>query len=115
MKAALVAALIGLATLPAAALEVNQASQAELESITGIGVDLATRIIAARQERPFEDWNDFAARVRGIGAARAARLSETGLTVRGVAYTPDAPSNPAKPASTQTPLAVEAGLVRVQN
>ena len=106
MKAALVVALIGLAHLPAAALEVNQASQAELESITGIGVDLATRIVAVRRERAFEDWNDFRARVRGIGAARAARLSGEGLTVGGVAYTSAPSSGPAKPASAQAPLQI---------
>ena len=108
MKAALLAALIGLAALPAASLEVNQASQAELESVTGIGVDLATRIVAARQQRAFDDWNDFTARVRGIGASRAARLSAAGLTVRGVAYAPTAPSGPAQPASAQAPLDVTA-------
>ena len=113
MKAALVGALIGLVALPGAALEVNQASQAELESVTGIGVDLATRIVAVRQTRPFEDWADLMARVRGIGTARAARLSEVGLTVGERGYTAGPSSGPAKPASAQVPLDIEAGTDRI--
>lgn len=109
MKAALVGALIGLAALQTAALEVNQASQAELESVTGIGVDLATRIVAVRQERPFDDWTDLMARVRGVGASRAARLSGQGLTVRGMAYTPGSSTGAGKPASAQGPFEVAAG------
>ena len=109
MKATLVGALIGLGALQAAALEVNQASQAELESVTGIGVDLATRIVAVRQERPFDDWTDFMARMRGVGSARAARLSEHGLTVRGMAYPPGPSSGPGKPASAQGSFEISAG------
>jgi len=109
MKATLIGALIGLGALQAGALEVNQASQAELESVTGIGVALATRIVVVRQERPFDDWTDFMARMRGVGAARAARLSEQGLTVRGMAYTPGPSSGTGKPASAQGPFEVAAG------
>ena len=79
---ALAAALAWLAFTPVCALEVNLASQAELESIAGIGPDLATRIIAVRRAKPFDDWNDFRKRVRGVGTSRAARLSTEGLTIR---------------------------------
>ena len=94
---ALAAALAWLAFTPVCALEVNLASQAELESIAGIGPDLATRIIAVRRAKPFDDWNDFRKRVRGVGTSRAARLSIEGLTVGGAGYPAAAPA-PAAPA-----------------
>ena len=98
MNRALCAIVVCLASAPVGALEVNLASQAELESIAGIGPDFATRVLAARRERPFNDWDDFLQRVRGVGKARAARLSHEGLTVGGSPYPAAAPL-PAAPAS----------------
>jgi competence protein ComEA len=92
------AMVVWLACSPVSALEVNLANQAELESVAGIGPDLATRILAARRERPFNGWNDFRQRVRGVGTARAARLSIEGVTVGGATYPAAAPA-PAAPAS----------------
>lgn len=80
--------MIGLAWLAAAALasvEVNSASQAELEAVQGIGVAMSTVIIAERRRRTFDDWADFAARVPGVGGRNAARLSSSGLVVNGAA------------------------------
>jgi competence protein ComEA len=72
------------ATLQAnAAVEVNHATALDLESIKGIGPSIAGRILAERNARRFSDWQDFIERVPGIGARRAARLSEQGLTVNG--------------------------------
>jgi competence protein ComEA len=77
-----------LALLPAAAaaLEINTASRAQLEQLPGLGVATSERILRARSERPFADWNDLAARVSGIRGKRAAQLDRQGLTVNGKAF-----------------------------
>lgn len=69
-----------------AAVDVNQASQAELESIKGLGTSLSTRIVQARANGSFKDWNDMIERVSGVGPGNAARYSQAGLTVAGKAY-----------------------------
>ena len=69
-----------------AAVDANQASQAELESIKGIGPGLAGKILAARQSGNFKDWNDLAERVKGVGPGNAARFSQAGMTVGGAAF-----------------------------
>ena len=67
----------------AVAVEVNKATQAELESVKGIGLAVSTQILAERQKGEFKDWNDLVRRVKGIGAGRAAKFSAAGLTVHG--------------------------------
>ena len=47
-------------------INLNTASQAELETLPGVGPKLAERIIAARQQYPFTSLNEVA-RVQGIG------------------------------------------------
>jgi competence protein ComEA len=69
-----------------AAVDANQASQADLETIKGIGPGLATKILDARKAGAFKDWTDLVDRVGGIGAGNAARFSQHGLTVNAVAY-----------------------------
>ncbi len=68
---------------PAGAVEVNTATQAEIESVRGIGVAMSTAILAERARRPFADWVDFARRVRGAGSA-GRRPAFAGLTVNGL-------------------------------
>ncbi len=83
--------MIGLAWMAAAALagvEVNTASQAELEAVRGVGVVLSTVILEERQRRPFTSWADFAVRVPGTGGRNAAKLSGGGLTVNGSGWVP---------------------------
>lgn len=86
--------------LPCVAMDVNTASQAELETIKGIGPQLSETILAARRERPFRDWADFTARLHGIGPVRASRLSAAGLHVGDQAW---APAPAASAASTLRP------------
>ena len=76
-----------LALLPplAWALEINTATRAQLEQLQGLGVQMTERILQARGERPFADWNDLAQRVQGIGGKRAEQLHRQGLTVNGKA------------------------------
>lgn len=69
-----------------AAVDVNKASQAELESVKGIGPALATKMLEARKQGAFKDWPDLVERVNGIGEGNAARLSSAGLTVNGSAF-----------------------------
>lgn len=83
-------ALLLLALLPAAAcwsaVDANQATEAELDGIRGIGPGLSGRILQARQKAPFRDWSDFIGRVGGVGKTTAARISAEGLTVNGEPY-----------------------------
>lgn len=89
----LVLAVAAFTTLAAsAAVDVNKASQAELEAVKGIGPGLAGRILEARGKAPFGHWADMIERVRGLGAGNAARLSEAGLTVGGATFTAAAPA-----------------------
>jgi competence protein ComEA len=67
-------------------LEVNQASRAELESLPGLGPSLVEKLLAARAQAPFSDWADLLQRSRGIGPAKAKKLSTLGLRVNGQPY-----------------------------
>ena len=78
-----------------AAVDVNSASEADLDSIKGIGPGTSTRILSERKVGKFKDWADLIQRVSGIGEKRAAKLSAEGLTVNGVAHqTTSAPVKP---------------------
>ena len=67
-------------------IEIHHATEAELDSVRGIGPDLSARLLAERTKAPFRDWADLIARVRPMGPAQARRLSEAGLRVNGQAY-----------------------------
>ena len=70
-----------------AAVDVNKATQADLESIKGIGPVISTKILDERKKGgPFKDWDDVIARVKGIGEGNAAKFSGDGLTVNGAAF-----------------------------
>ena len=98
----LLAAVLALCTAAAfAAVDVNKAPQADLESIKGIGPSLSERVLAERSKSPFADWTDLQTRVKGIGPGNAARFSAAGLTVNGAAYT--AQPQTAKPAKLPRP------------
>ncbi|WP_280152418.1 DUF655 domain-containing protein [Piscinibacter sp. XHJ-5] len=85
-----IATLLALFTAIAfAAVDINKATQAELEAVKGIGPAAATKILAERQKGTFKDWGDVMQRVGGIKEAKAARLSEAGLTVNGAPFQAD--------------------------
>ncbi len=71
-----------------AAVDVNQAQEAELDSIKGIGPAMSARILAERNKGQFKSWADLVSRVRGLGEKNVARYSAQGLTVNGAAYNP---------------------------
>ena len=95
------ATLLALASgLVFAAVDVNKAGQAELESVKGIGPGLSTKILDARKSGPFADWNDLQTRVKGVGHGNAVKFSADGLTVNGAAYSASAPAPKGKAVTT---------------
>lgn len=76
-----------------ASVDVNKASQAELETVKGIGPALSTKMIEARKTAEFKSWADMIERVGGVGPGNAARFSKAGLTVGSASYT-EAPAAP---------------------
>ncbi len=73
-------------SLSAWALEVNDATEAQLDGVRGLGPSQTARILQAREAGPFKNWADFMARVKGIKAPTATKLSAQGLTVGGTTY-----------------------------
>lgn len=73
-----------------ATTDANQANQAELEMVKGVGPQLSSLILAERARTPFRDWTDFIDRLPGIGPVKARRLSDAGLTVAGQTLAPAA-------------------------
>jgi competence protein ComEA len=68
----------------AAPVNVNTASQTELESIRGLGPSKAKAIIAEREKGgAFYDSYDLQSRVRGIGERSVSKLMENGLKIEG--------------------------------
>ncbi|QHI99948.1 helix-hairpin-helix domain-containing protein [Xylophilus rhododendri] len=75
-------------SLAFAAADANKATAAELDGISGIGPATSKLILDARASGAFKNWDDFIARVKGVGDSRAAKLSAAGLTIDGASYTP---------------------------
>jgi competence protein ComEA len=90
---AVVAMLYAAATF--AAVDVNKATAAELDSVKGIGPAISGRIVDERKKGNYKDWNDFIERVKGVGEGNAAKFSADGLTVGGAAYKGAAAAAPA--------------------
>jgi competence protein ComEA len=91
---ALVAMLYAAASF--AAVDVNKAAAAELDSIKGIGPAMSAKILDERKKGNFKDWNDFISRVKGVGEGNAAKFSAEGLTINGAAFKAAAAAAPAK-------------------
>jgi competence ComEA-like helix-hairpin-helix protein len=82
ISAAISISAMGLGVANASPINVNTASQAELESIKGIGPSKAKTIIAERQDGGhFQDANDLQKRVRGIGMRSVEKMVDNGLTI----------------------------------
>lgn len=82
----LIATLLLATTAAFAAVDVNTATEAELDGIKGIGPGLSGRILEERKSAPFKDWADFIGRVGGVGNKSAVNFSKEGLTVNGKKY-----------------------------
>jgi competence protein ComEA len=106
-----VAVMLSISAGWAAAVEVNTADQATLESVKGIGPVHAKAIIDERTKNgPFKDADNLAARVKGIGTKSVVNLEAAGLTINGSSAPPTgakASSSSTKPAAktkaTETP------------
>jgi competence protein ComEA len=85
-KKLLAAVLAFVAAAAFAAVDVNKATQAELEGIKGVGPAIAGKILDERKKSNFKDWGDLVTRVNGIGEGNAAKFSEGGLTVAGSSF-----------------------------
>ncbi len=89
-----------------AAVDINKANLADLESVKGIGPAVATKILDERKKAPFKDWADVIDRVNGVGAGNAAKFSTGGLTVNGAGFNSSAlPVAPAKKPVAAKPVA----------
>ncbi|WP_144113729.1 ComEA family DNA-binding protein [Paraburkholderia sp. BCC1886] len=88
----------------AAAVEVNSADQAALESVKGIGPVHAKAIIDERSKNgPFKSADDLATRVKGIGTKSVTNLEAAGLTINGSSAPPSGVKTPTKAASKTIP------------
>lgn len=108
-----VSVAITLAALPftsaAAPINVNTATQTELESIKGIGPAKAKTIIAERLDGGhFQDANDLQKRVRGIGMRSVEKMVDNGLTI-------EAPSSFREPNGRSKKESVTAGRRHSRN
>ena len=92
LKKLLATALALFAAVAFAAVDANKATQAELESVKGIGPAIATKILDERKKGSFKDWNDMVERVKGVGEGNAAKFSAEGLTVNGAGFKGAAPA-----------------------
>lgn len=82
----------------AAAVEINSADQAQLDSVAGIGPSTSRAILEERKKNGnFKDWNDLEQRVRGIGERNSVKLSAAGLTVNGQSHPVRAPTSRSVP------------------
>ena len=86
MKQTIVAIMLSLLGSWAWALDVNKASTAELQALKGVGAKTADMIVKARKSQSFTSWEDLQQRVKGVGPAKSASLSQQGLTVGGKAF-----------------------------
>ena len=77
-----VALMFGHAAL---ALDFNQANEAELDSIQGMGPTLSAKVLKARAQGTFKDWSDLMQRVPGIRQHKAQQFAQQGWTVNGQA------------------------------
>ena len=84
-----------LASVAWAQVELNKASEIELDGLKGLGPAMTRQVMDERQKTPFRDWPDVMQRVKGIGPKKAVSLSEQGVRVQGKAYG-QANSNTAK-------------------
>jgi len=83
LKSLVFSVLLAASGLAAATpINVNTATQSELESIKGIGPSKAKTIIAERLDGGhFQDANDLQKRVRGIGTKSVEKMVDNGLTI----------------------------------
>jgi competence protein ComEA len=100
-----VAGFLASAGLAFAAVDLNTADKAALDSVKGVGPVIAERIVAARKDGKFKDWADMVKRVNGVGDATAAEMSGSGATINGTSFKGAAPKAMDKPKADSKPAA----------
>jgi competence protein ComEA len=68
-------------------IDLNKATEIELDGLNGVGPTLTQAIMNERQKALFKDWGDVTTRVKGIGQQKASKLSDQGVRVQGKAFT----------------------------
>lgn len=86
LKKILVLVAMWCAAASFAAVDVNKATEAELDGINGIGPSTSSKILDERKKGDFKDWPDLIKRVKGVGDSNALKFSNGGLTVGGATY-----------------------------
>jgi competence protein ComEA len=104
---AAVMAFFAMLSIAFAAVDANTASQADLETIKGIGPAISARIVEERKKGgPFKDASDLEQRVKGVGEENIKKMMAAGLTVGGKGAAAAAPKADAKAdAKKETPKA----------
>jgi competence protein ComEA len=67
-------------------IDLNKATEVELDALKGVGPVLTKAVMDERKKAPFKDWEDATGRVKGLGPQKASSLSEQGVRVQGSAY-----------------------------
>lgn len=85
IRAALSAVLLVATSFPfhAQALEINEATRAQIEQLDGAGVTMTDRMLEERTRQPFAGWDDLRKRVKGLGPRRIQQWQAQGVTVNG--------------------------------
>jgi hypothetical protein len=60
-------------------VRINRATREELLACPGLGEAMVDRLLDARRQRPFADWDDLRRRVKGLGPARLDGLRQAGV------------------------------------
>lgn len=80
----------------AQSIDLNKATEIELDGLKGVGPTLTREVMSERKKAPFRDWPDVMQRVKGIGPKKATSLSEQGVRVQGQGYAQAPASTPPK-------------------
>ena len=68
-------------------IDLNKATEVELDALKGVGPVLTKAVMDERKKAPFKNWEDATTRVKGLGPQKASSLSDQGVRVQGSAYT----------------------------
>jgi competence protein ComEA len=98
LSALLLSATLALPLAASAAdLDINKATEAQLDSVKGLGPVMTRRILEERGKAPFANWSDLIQRVQGIGPRSAEKMSQSGVRVNNKAFSEPAAPPPKAP------------------